>query len=399
MAKNLRVGVQRGLRQSIGGGFGTGDIFTLSPASFDFSRTKSKDSRITFYRSSIGTFVSDNGLIQTASADEARFDHDLATSKSLGLLVEEARTNILLKSEKLNEWIVGGGSSVTANQAVAPDGTTTADRVEHAGGGSSWIRQDILTASTTYTASVYAKAVTPGTDDQFTFDLGGLSGVFTATGEWQRFTFTSTASNASFYLNNGDDSFATNVYFWGAQVEEGSFATSYIPTDASAVTRAADLVEVSGGSFTSFFNTDASTVFVEGNLLAGSSGQYAFFAIKKSNSNFAFNISRRSGGGSRFNRFDGSAGQEIDIEGPTWGDNSFRKLACAMGQTSAGFADSGSLIGNTTTYTKPAATDGLTKLVIGTAQRGGFLAYNVHIKRLAYFPTRLADGILKSITS
>ena len=114
MAKNLRVGVQRGLRQSIGGGFGTGDIFTLSPASFDFSRTKSKDSRITFYRSSIGTFVSDNGLIQTASADEARFDHDLATSKSLGLLVEEARTNILLKSEKLNEWIVGGGSSVTA---------------------------------------------------------------------------------------------------------------------------------------------------------------------------------------------------------------------------------------------------------------------------------------------
>ena len=206
MARNLRVGIQRGLRKSIGGGFGTGDVFTLSPASFDFSRTKTKDSRIAFTRASSGTFVDADGLIKSSVV------------------------NILPYSEQMNAWVVGGGSSVTANQAVAPNGTNTAERVQHGSGGSSWIRQDILTAGTTYTASVYAKAVTPGTSDQFTFDLGGLSSVFTATNEWQRFTFTGTASNASFYLNNGDDSFSTDVYFWGAQVEEGSAATDYIPT-------------------------------------------------------------------------------------------------------------------------------------------------------------------------
>lgn len=164
---------------------------------------------ITFTRASSGTFVGADGLIKTTPV------------------------NILLYSEQMNEWIVGNGSSVTANQAVAPDGTNTADRVQHGSGGSSWIRQDILTAGTTYTASVYAKAVTPGTSNQFTFDIGGLSSVFTATNEWQRFTFTGTASNASFYLNNGDDSFATDVYFWGAQVEEGSVATDYIPTGST----------------------------------------------------------------------------------------------------------------------------------------------------------------------
>ena len=161
---------------------------------------------ITFTRASIGTFVGADGLIKNAAA------------------------NLLPYSEQLDEWIIGNGSSVIANQAAAPNGTNTADRVQHGSGGSSWIRQDILTAGKTFTASVYAKAVTPGTNDQFTFDIGGLSSVFTATNEWQRFTFTGTASNAAFYLNNGDDSFATDVYFWGAQVEEGSVATDYLPT-------------------------------------------------------------------------------------------------------------------------------------------------------------------------
>lgn len=71
MARNLRVGIQRGLRQSIGGGFGTGDIFTLSPASFDFSRTNTKDSRITFTRASTGTYVGADGLIKTTPVNFA----------------------------------------------------------------------------------------------------------------------------------------------------------------------------------------------------------------------------------------------------------------------------------------------------------------------------------------
>ena len=62
---------------------------------------------ITFTRASTATYVGNDGLIKTAAVDEARFNHDFTTGESLGLLIEESRTNILLKSEKLNEWIIG----------------------------------------------------------------------------------------------------------------------------------------------------------------------------------------------------------------------------------------------------------------------------------------------------
>ena len=127
-------------------------------------------------------------------------------------MIKTATVNLLLYSEKLDAWFRGSGSSVTANQAVAPDGTTTADRVQHGAVGSSWIRQSIFTSGVTY-RFVFAKAVTPGTNDQFTFQIGFTSPIFTATDEWQRFTFTDTAIGSSVYLNNGNDSFATDVYF------------------------------------------------------------------------------------------------------------------------------------------------------------------------------------------
>ena len=79
-----------------------GDVFTLSPASFDFSRTKTKDSRITFTQASSGTFVGADGLIKT-------------TLKSTVL------------SEQINYWTKYFGATVTSNSIAAPDGTVTAD--------------------------------------------------------------------------------------------------------------------------------------------------------------------------------------------------------------------------------------------------------------------------------
>ena len=540
MARNLRVGIQRGLRQSIGGGFGTGDVFTLSPASFDFSRTKTKDDRITFSRASSGTYVGADGLIKTtpvnfalnsntvqgssigtpipnstanvvsprgiievvrqlgrdipaggaqiwrvgstsggtpnttytisfyaktvnggttsinidindaapfsgqqatitgewtrivktggsrpnnlrffdmnmvtATADfyvwgaqieigtvatdyiptgstisgAPRFDHDPVTGESLGLLIEEAKTNILLKSEKMNEWIVGNGSSVTANQAVAPDGTYTADRVQHGSGGSSWIRQDVLTPGTTYTASVYAKAVTPGTNDQFTFDLGGLSSIFVATGEWKRFTYTGTASNASIYLNNGDDSFSTDVYFWGAQVEEGNFATSYIATDSSTVTRAADLAEIAGTNFSSFYNQSAGTFFGD---ITGPGG-FGFIAHNGSNAlRHGFAVAT----GTLFTTVSGIS-NHLGVA-PTLIKNGGKFAYGYKANDYGAFGDGVNLPGTSPT----AVPTGLIELALG--YRGSFLAnafLNGHIKRLSYFPTRLADALLQSITS
>ena len=85
-------------------------------------------SLVTFTRASTGTYVGSDGLIKTAAVNEARFDHNPSTGESLGLLVEEARTNLLTYSEQFDNaaW-VKSNSTVTANAGAAPNGTATAD--------------------------------------------------------------------------------------------------------------------------------------------------------------------------------------------------------------------------------------------------------------------------------
>ena len=73
----------------------TADYPTIKPSlNLNFARSRALDPRITFTRASVGTYVGRDGLIKTASENEPRFDHDPETLESLGLLLEEPRTNI-----------------------------------------------------------------------------------------------------------------------------------------------------------------------------------------------------------------------------------------------------------------------------------------------------------------
>lgn len=174
---------------------------------------------VDFTRTSSATYVGSDGLIKTTPV------------------------NLLTYSEEFDQWTVGSNSTVTPNAVTAPDGTLTADRVFNPATNSTFIGNGSITAGTTYTISVYAKAVTPGINDRFTLTMGGggdnASSQFTATAEWQRFTFTKTPSatdaapNNNLFINNEGDGFTSDVYFWGAQLEEGTTATDYIPTTST----------------------------------------------------------------------------------------------------------------------------------------------------------------------
>lgn len=325
-----------------------------------------------------------NNYIPTTNTGSAAA---VTTVESLGLLIEEARTNILLHSENMSAWFVGSGSSVTANQAVAPDGTTTADRVQHGSVGSSYLQQNVTTPGVTYTISIYAKAVTPGTNDQFTFQLGLTSNIFTATDKWQRFTFTDTAFGTSIYLNNGNDNFATDVYFWGAQIEEGDFATSYIATDSSTATRAADLAQITGTNFSSFYNTTEGTFFGD---LTGPGG-FGFIAHNGSNAlRHGFAVAT----GTLFTTVSGIS-NHLGVA-PTLIKNGGKFAYGYKANDYGAFGDGVNLPGTSPT-TVPT---GLIELALG--HRGSFLAnafLNGHIKRLSYFPTRQPNETLQSITS
>jgi hypothetical protein len=173
------------------------------------------------------------------------------------LLLEPQRTNLYPYSSQLNQWTATQSAIVTANYAVSPDGYTNADRVQFTAGSLVYISNTGSAGENTM--SVYAKA-TNGTSAKFRFFANGattFSSDQTATGEWQRFTFTYTYSAVTAGLarpttNGGVD----DVIFYGFQHEIGSYATSYIPTLGSAVTRLADSVTktisaMSGSGYTS----------------------------------------------------------------------------------------------------------------------------------------------------
>ena len=96
----------------------------------NFAATKVLDDRITFTRDSLGTYTDDMGIVKYASNNTPRFDHDPTTGESLGLLIEESRTNQFPYSSEFDNgaWNTSN-SNATANQITAPDGTTSADKI------------------------------------------------------------------------------------------------------------------------------------------------------------------------------------------------------------------------------------------------------------------------------
>ena len=159
----------------------------------------------------------------------------------------EARANLVTYSNDFTDasW-VEAGVSVTANDATSPDGTTNADYLSIGGGG--YIQQNFThTIGQQYTISAWVKSY-DGTDELFRLygEDTTVSGDFTATNEWQRFSYTYTATKTT-----GGDGITrpstlvpTLLHVYGAQVEAGSTPSSYNPTAGATVTRAADIMTI-----------------------------------------------------------------------------------------------------------------------------------------------------------
>ena len=429
MARNLRVGVQRGLRQSIGGGLGTGDIFTLSPASFDFSRTKTKDSRITFTRASSGTFVGADGLIKSAATNTPRFDHS-ATGESLGLLMEEARTN-LLNSNYTTSLGTGGASLSEVTSITNPDGTTGTVKVTAIANNSRHEVQKTSSApSTNHTHSVFVKK---GNHRYVGLSQGGASNNIHMIFDFDTKTITDTGSkNSGTYVSSGFEEYANGwfrlhlvgtttgtvlrafmaeddqqdglvdwaatgnefFYVWGAQKEAGTVPTSFISSTSTA-TRAADIVDITGTNFSSFYNQSAGTVFAEykhAYIDTTSSNLYVFNADAD---NRILSLARSD---RQYLGLVEKAGvHETEISKNTgWVNNQHYKTAFGVANNNVAMFLDGAQQGSTdTSVTLPT----VNTLTIGRKPDSNNRFINGHIKRLSYFPTRLPDATLQSITS
>lgn len=224
-----------------------------------------------FVRVGPATFFDSAGILQTAASGVARFDHDPVTGVSLGLLIEEARTNICIRSEEFNfaAWLKQiGGTGITAvvtpNAGVAPDGTTTADRLQcDLNGGTaaadiSWLQQAFTGLANPHdnASSIYLKSNTGSNQQILVRAAGGTSqSTVTVTPQWQRFNegvlaFASTTDDWTVGLQgNQVTEDVCDILIWGGQVELAAFPTSYIKTVASSVTRNADEVSTTDVSW------------------------------------------------------------------------------------------------------------------------------------------------------
>jgi hypothetical protein len=218
-----------------------------------------------FTRASNGTFVNKSGLIETAASGVPRIDFLGNTSGAL--LLEPQRSNISTRSNELNLWGAKVGVSITPNYSLSPDGSINSNRLLFSANGYCHNNNQQING-TVYTISAYVKRNT-GTQNVgfFVNGSGAVNYAFDLTNEWQRFEYTYTSVNTSTFGFAGISGADISVY--GFQLEVGSYATSLINTQGSAVTRVADVC--SNGGNDQVINSSEGVLYAEISALADDS--------------------------------------------------------------------------------------------------------------------------------
>jgi hypothetical protein len=249
------------------------------------------DPRVTVARLlDTATRVNSSGLIEIVNANLPRFDYDPVTLAAKGLLIEESRANKLLQSNFAASWSSTGSPTVTLNAAVSPDGTTNATQITSSPGGVfRAVFQDVATTAAAHTFSIYLKSAT-GTNQTMRIwadTSPSISATVTVTSEWQRFTVSGTTdTTARVQIGVDGSANAFDVYAYGAQLETGAFATSYIPTTTTSLTRNADAVSMTGTNFSDWYNASEGTIAVQGDTLTVSnSGSMTICSLLLNSSN------------------------------------------------------------------------------------------------------------------
>jgi hypothetical protein len=342
-----------------------------------------------------GTTATDYIPTTSTISGAPRFDHDPVTGESLGLLIEESRTNLLTYSEEFNQWSKVNGSSVTSNQSIAPDGTNSADLITFSTDLFSQVYRNISgSVSGTYTCTVYVKSSSGPINARLVFGTGTLD--FTSTDVWQRLQLTGSGSaTQAFVITTPTD--GGELLAWGAQVESGSFPTSYIPTTSSAVTRAADVAEITGTNFSSWYNQSEGTVFAEAQAVdVGTSQQLMHTYGASTTSNRGMYYLNNSNRPSAYWVNAGTNQALLQSSTPFAGfEGQAFKYVAAYGTDDFALGYNG---GNLRFDTAGTPDSTIYRASIGSFNSASSFL-NGHISRLAYYPYRLSDTILQEITS
>jgi len=315
-----------------------------------FAETKSITARVgptpTFTRASSATFIGSDGLIQSAAVNAARFDHDPITLACKGLLIEESRTNLVFPSATL----------------------------------------------TTQTRTVTAVAHTLSFYGTGTIVLSGAAiATVTGTGAYPTrttLTFTPTAGSLIMTVTGSVTE---------AQLEAGSFATSYIPTVASSVVRSADVCSITGSNFTNFYNFTEGTMFVvfSGLMSTVTGGNRGIAAISDSSYSNNIQLSKASGAASIEGVMTRTSASQFSFTQAGYVQGGTQKISCAFTANNAAFSFNGG-ISTDNTVVLPTTLTNLT-FRDPTGATGGHPTG--HLQSFKYFRKRLSNAKLQAFTA
>ena len=431
----------------------TDAVFDLVQPSMnlDFLNRPQLDPRISFTRASNATVFNSIGVLTTVGYNRPRFDYNPSTGECNGLLIEQSSVNLLTYSSAIGgtNWSsFGTAPTLTLNAAVAPDGTTTATKSVPGTAAGFYDTTQLFsyTAGSYYTLSVWVKQSGTGYtiihlqmyDGNATY--GGYPGAWiqiTGNGSvlstsngmtasnasatvtaypngWYRCTLSGIPSSASSpstsnyavirpSLVNGDSwkgsggDGTSGYYYWGAQVEQLAFATSYIATTNATATRPVDQANVSVGSW---YNQQSGTLYVETNR-RGQGGTASFSAALYTDSNNYIGLQYVSASGTYTGQvYDANVStavsvSPVNVSNVDFGTNmrtavSFDAVSNIMVVTNKG-------VSTTFGGTFPGVPI-VTSLTIGGRTIGGDFTMTGYMRKLAYYPARLSNATVQSMT-
>jgi len=398
------------------------------------------DSRITFTRASSATFFDSAGVLQTAASGAARFTYDPATLQPQGLLIEEQRTNSI-RNNTMQGAVAGTPGTDPTNWVVpAAGGNLTTKTIVGVGTESGITYVDVqLVASGAVDVSIYPEAanvvtasngqnwsvssyvkLVGGSVTNLTTRLGIVEndsgGNFLAGGATiytpsssalagQRITFSRTNTNASTafvqprfrfeFSGAGDITLRIGL----PQLELGAFATSVIPTTTTALTRNADVAEMTGTNFSSWYNASEGTLYVDFQWTTATprNNSPLFRFDDETNNNFVQlgfrNVSPTAPGAISL-RLSGGTTYETTTGTVSTNDGLRHKFAGAYTASELAFSADAQTAGTAT----PAGVPVVNVARIGALNTGVATNYAIYIRRIAYYPTRLSNAQLQALT-
>ena len=360
-------------------------------------------------------FYVDNVSIKEYTVNNLpRVDYTDGTSS---LLVEPMRTNLVTYSEDFSQWTTEGSIEATDNFITSPDGTQNATKLQLTGSSSGTdgkISFAVSPSATTHTFSVFAKKgnhdyiyiwinMTVGSNitrwinlDDGSVNVGSGTATVTTTSfsnDWWKIEYTFDATNMSkIKFEVADDGVSTgtggdNIYVWGAQLEQGSYETSYIPTSGSTVTRNQETYEKTGIS--DLINSEEGVLFIEASTFENG----ADCRITLSDGTITNRVSVEWD--ILANTIKGFVGLNGNVVSPaTYNQTNFNKIALKYKENDCALWINGTEVD---TDFNVSALSGTNQLEFSSY--AGALPFEGKVKQLQIFKTALSDSELATLTT